>query len=418
MTHSPIQLEEYTLSPLTGFLAQTSLSSRLPEYYASWEDLSDRLPDLIQSGTIRHHVDKLELLSIDQLPNEGAWRRAYSLLSYLISAYVWVGDAPQEIVPEALATPYVEVCRHVEMPPVITYTGLILWNCRLVDDGVRDQFSLDNLDVCRTFTATQDERWFHMICAAIEAKAGKAITKLLLATTAADQGDTKSVENALDFVADTVRQLTVHLQKMHHRVDPGVWFHQLRPFLAGGIDERLPNGLSFDGGKSYKTLAGANAGQSSLFQFFDIALGIDHSNDFAARMRTYMPGPHTRFLRDVEGLANIRAFVQARSDEEQLRKAYDACLRELEIFRDKHIRIVSRYIVIPAREGASKDGERVELRGVGGAPLMPFLRGMRNETREGALGGSKQENGDEQIAAESFAGWAVRTIRAWVRYRS
>ncbi|CAK1360336.1 Indoleamine 2,3-dioxygenase 1 [Cercospora beticola] len=394
MNRLPV-LQDYGLSSDTGFLPQVSASSRLPPHYDPWENLSDGLPDHTKSGTIRQRIRHLETLTTARLKTEGDWRRAYSILSYLISAYIWTGETPQNVIPQALSAPYLVVCEQVEMPPVITYTALILWNTKFVSNNNSQDFSLDNLQVCRSFTDTPDERWFLMICAAMEAKAGPAIEKLLLATNAVVSGDIEAVTAALHFVTETIQDLTTLLAELNHRVNPNIWFTKLRPYLAGSIDDQLPQGISFDNGKTYLRLAGANAGQSSLFQFFDIALGINHVSDFAARMRDYMPGPHARFLAAMEESASIRNFVIANTGESDLRTAYDACLKELEVFRNKHIQIVSRYIVIPAREAARKassqssplesDGGRKELRGVGGAPLMPFLRGMRDETRMSKL---------------------------------
>lgn len=380
-------LETYTISPTTGFLPGDSAALRLPQYYDGWENLSEQLPDLIRRDTIRQHIDRLEVLSSQGLPNEGAWRRAYSILSYLISAYIWTGEEAMDVVPESLAIPYLIVCQHVEMPPVITYTALILWNTKV---AATDVFDLDNLDVCRSFTGTPDERWFHMVCGAMEAKAGPAIELLLSATAAAKSADSSTILKSLRVVRDTVRQLTALLQQLNERVNPNVWYHKIRPYLAGGIDERLSRGISFDGGRTFLKLAGANAGQSSLFQFFDIALGIEHGSDFAARMREYMPGPHRRLLQVMETCAIIRAFVLEHKDVVELQEAYNGGLQELEIFRSKHIQTVSRYIVVPARKagrsGQESDGpDRRELKGVGGAPLMPFLCGMRDETRQSIL---------------------------------
>lgn len=278
------------------------------------------------------------------------------------------------------------------MPLVITYTSLILWNTRLLAES---GFELENLNVCRTFTGTEDERWFHMICSAMEAEAGPAIQQLVNATNAAairSEDTAAVVTSSLLLLQETLKRITLLLQEMHKRVDPTIWFTRLRPYLAGGIDSSLlPKGVSFDNGATYVRLAGANAGQSSLFQFFDAVLSISHNNDFAIKMREYIPGPHVRFLERVEQEACIREFV-LRDGDEGLKGVYDACVKELEVFRTKHIQIVSRYIILPARaaaRAASLEGqpavEKQELTGVGGAPLMPFLRGMRDETRESSL---------------------------------
>ena len=114
-----------------------------------------------------------------------------------------------------------------------------------------------------------------------------------------------------------------------------------------------------------------------------------------------MPGPHRRFLEHIDSIANIRSFVESRSDP-ALRLAYDACLSMLRAMRDKHIQIVSRYIIVQAR-GARRETQTQtnqpatqnlataappdskKLRGTGGTALIPFLKQARDETGEPAI---------------------------------
>ena len=134
-------------------------------------------------------------------------------------------------------------------------------------------------------------------------------------------------------------------------------------------------------------------------------------------MRSYMPGPHRRFLEDLASVANIRDYVDANRHDPALTAAYDECLRSLTNFRDTHLRIVSRYIVIMAQQskkhlagdgvyrgatqnvsyvdmngtgngavlGLAKDeASKKGLKGTGGTKLMPFLKQSRDETMEPA----------------------------------
>jgi indoleamine 2,3-dioxygenase len=130
-------------------------------------------------------------------------------------------------------------------------------------------------------------------------------------------------------------------------------------------------------------------------------------------MRSYMPGPHRRFLEHVTTVANIRDYVEAHPANRDLCIAYDCCLAMLRAFRDKHIQLVSRYIIVKSRESRShsrsispraapqitniasaaaaasrlkdpKIGSR-KLRGTGGTALIPFLKQARDETGEPAI---------------------------------
>lgn len=127
-------------------------------------------------------------------------------------------------------------------------------------------------------------------------------------------------------------------------------------------------------------------------------------------MRSYMPGPHRRFLEHISKVANIREYVERHRYNSALSIAFDACLVMLRAFRDKHIQIVSRYIIIQSRESrsnshptspraaltpiniasaasqkASEPGSK-KLKGTGGTALIPFLKQARDETGEPAIG--------------------------------
>ena len=126
-----------------------------------------------------------------------------------------------------------------------------------------------------------------------------------------------------------------------------------------------------------------------------------------------MPGPHRRFLEHVSSAANIREYVESHRSDRALCVAFDACLAMLRTFRDKHIQMVSRYIIVKSREARSQTGstspraaprqvnlasaaaqkraqadgqpENKSLRGTGGTALIPFLKQARNETGEPAI---------------------------------
>ncbi len=160
-------------------------------------------------------------------------------------------------------------------------------------------------------------------------------------------------------------------------------------------------------------------------------------------MREYMPGPHRRFLEHVATVANIRQYVHSHRWDRTLCTAYDACLAMLRSLRDKHIQMVSRYIIVKSRESrahsrsaspraavnlatasssssysaaaaaatttttttttttasstvstttdtqtasaAAAAAKNKQLRGTGGTALIPFLKQARDETGEPAV---------------------------------
>jgi indoleamine 2,3-dioxygenase len=299
--------------------------------------------------------------------------------------------------------------------------------------------NLENIATLTTFTGSIDESWFYLVSVAIEARGAPILPLMLRAVAAARKNDSVTVTACLRAFAERLDDLGSLLQRMHESCDPHVFYNRIRPFLAGSknmAEAGLPNGVLYEDGmgrQEYRQYSGGSNAQSSIIQFFDIILGIEHrptgekkdpvseseqegtapppKHNFLLEMRKYMPGPHRRFLEDVTKVANIRDYVEAHTNNRELTLAYDACLAMLRAFRDKHINIVSRYIILKSRESrslsrskspvaerrkvniasASREnkndpaGKKKNLKGTGGTALIPFLKQARDETGEPAI---------------------------------
>jgi indoleamine 2,3-dioxygenase len=426
-------LSDYGISPTHGFLPDVLPLTRLPDpYYNKWEAIASNLQSLVLSKRLRGVVDRLPVLDTIGLEHDAEWRRAYMLLTFFAHGYIWGGDTPQERVPPSISVPLLKICHHLEVPPVSTYAASVLWNFKPLfkDEDIDD---LDNLATLCTFTGSLDESWFYLVSVAIEARGGPIIPLMLTAVAAARQGDAATVTRCLQAFAERLDDLGELLHRMHDCCDPGFFYRRIRTFLAGSknmAEAGLPNGVIWDDGtgkSEYVQYSGPSNAQSSLIQFFDIMLGIEHrptgekadgsqseregrmrapTHNFIQDMRRYMPGPHARFLRDVAVIANIRDFVESRGQADRpLALAYDACLAMLRSFRDVHIAIVTRYIILPSRENrarsrsrspeavrnrqnlatASKNAAHTNVKGTGGTALIPFLKQARDETGEPAV---------------------------------
>ncbi|KAI7890406.1 Indoleamine 2,3-dioxygenase [Mucor mucedo] len=160
----------------------------------------------------------------------------------------------------------------------------------------------------------------------------------------------------------------------------------------------------------YRRYAGGSAAQSSLIAALDVAFGVEHhrtgekpsfikaselpndrytklpatnpaddiknpteasrtpphfkrtnKNTFLRAMRKYMPKPHREFLEDLEEASNIRPFMLLLQEQHKngnispqelsIIDAYNDCLLQMKLFRDKHVQIVTLYIVNQARKG-------------------------------------------------------------------
>ncbi|KAL8638287.1 MAG: hypothetical protein Q9228_004553 [Teloschistes exilis] len=437
----PIQ-EEYGISLEYGFLPAEPPLELLPDpYYNKWEAIVANLQALLLSRRLRGVIQQMPVLSTSRLQHPAEWRRAYMVLSFMTHGYIWGGDKPEERVPPSISVPYLNVCDYLELPPVATYSAVCLWNWKpIFNDEPID--TLENLSTLTTFTGSLDESWFYLVSVAIEARGAPTIPVMLKAIQAARHNDRAMVSMCLRDFAQRIDELGALLQRMYENCDPHVFYHRIRPFLAGGknmADAGLPNGVLFDdgtGSRQYRQLGGGSNAQSSLIQFFDVILGVEHRptgekpryhsssssesepegqvppsrHNFIHEMRSYMPGPHRRFLEHISQVANIRDFVAMHRSDRGLSIAYDACLAMLRSLRDKHIQLVSRYIIVKSRESRSNSrslsprsapqpiknniasatstsaaSPNKNLRGTGGTALIPFLKQARDETGEPAI---------------------------------
>ena len=342
-------------------------------------------------------------------------------------------DHSSQLVPPPISSPFLATCRHFGLPPVATYSAVVLWNFKpLFEDESFD--NLENLSTLTTFTGSIDESWFYLVSVAIEARCAPIMPKMLDAIRAVRNNDAERVVRSLQDLAECLETLSGLLVRMYENCDPHVFYHRIRPFLAGGknmAEAGLPNGVCYDEGSGlspFVQFSGGSNAQSSILQFFDIVLGIEHlptgakkedssdseasgppapSHNFIMEMRRYMPKQHQLFLQHVADVANIREYVDRNRGNRSLTTAFDACLAMLRDFRDKHIQMVSRYIVVKSRESRSHtrsisprqaptfglaarrredSSNKKQLRGTGGTALIQFLKQARDESGEPAIG--------------------------------
>ncbi|OJJ44122.1 hypothetical protein ASPZODRAFT_145235 [Penicilliopsis zonata CBS 506.65] len=418
-------LDGYAVSLRTGFLPETLPLVKLPDrLYEPWEDIASALPTLIQNGNIRQSIEALPVMSTANLQSESEWQRAYLMLAFFTHAYIWGGEKPKEILPPAISSPFLEISRHLELPPCATYAALVLWNYT-AQSSEPDLTNADKLSLLCSFTGTKDEEWFYMISAALEARGAKLVPVMLSAIDAVKTNDSQRLASLLQDFAQGIHDLCLILERMSEKCAPPVFFHQLRPFLAGSKNMAaagLPRGVFYDRGDGqgeWHQYSGGSNAQSSLIQALDLFLGIDHSatgelqanktsqpsvkHPYLQEMRNYMPGPHRRFLELMARISNVRAYSLSHKAGSAVRDAYNEAALMLGVFRDKHIQIVSRYIIMAARTRppiaesrqvnlATATSQMEDLResnasgfyGTGGTVLIPFLKQTRDATKAAA----------------------------------
>jgi len=295
-------LQDYQISE-NGFLPAVPPLDRLPDpYYDAWEDVASNLQSLIADKQIRQVVEELPILSTARLRSEAEWRRAYVVLGFISNSYIWGLEKAKDVcappgalcrnwlltelwllqrLPKCIAIPFLAVSEHLEVPPVVTYAACCLWNFQpIYAAGPIDM--MENLTTLNTFTGTMDESWFYLVSVAIEARGAPTIHLMLEAMQAVRRGDSYTVSECLALFAERIMDLRELLGRMYDHCTPRAFYFQIRPFLAGSknmAEAGLPNGVLFEDGsgdEEYRQYAGGSNAQSSLIQFFDIALGVQH----------------------------------------------------------------------------------------------------------------------------------------------
>lgn len=316
-----------------------------------------------------------------------------------------------------------------------TYAALNLWN---FSSSTADLTDIDGLASPHTFTGTHDESWFLCVSVAMEAQGAHVIPWMLKAIHAIPSRDYDTITAGLEQLAGSIRKVGALLDRMREHCDPMMFYHQIRPFLAGSKNmdaAGLPKGIFYDEGHgqgSWQQWRGGSNGQSSLIQFWDVVLGVTHTSEgssnphasgkgggknpddksFHEQVREYMPGGHRRFLEHVARSGSIRSLAMVPTcgpAHARMQEAYTAAIKSLTEFRNKHLGIIASYIVVPSKttwHGAAAAGDKKlmnlatastlqqqdarrdaggesadkELTGTGGTALLPFLKQSRDET--------------------------------------
>ncbi|OZJ01960.1 hypothetical protein BZG36_05131 [Bifiguratus adelaidae] len=296
-------LQDYEISPRTGFLPDTPPLRRLTDpYYAPWEEAIDDFNGLLLAGRLRERVRKIPLLDIDRLTTRPEQHRAFLILAILSHGYVWgKHEIVSETLPACLAVPWMKVAQELEMCPVVCHAAVVLWNWRLLfEDGPID---LSNLATLMTYSGSVDESWFYLVTTAMEAAGAPALPAIISAMQAVRDNDKQELLASLRIIETCTESLVTTFMRMYEKTDPYVFYWKIRPYLAGWenmAEAGLPLGLIYEGVDTlwtegtdeyadmshlsdeerrmfkYRKYAGGSAAQSSLIHALDIAFGVEH----------------------------------------------------------------------------------------------------------------------------------------------
>ncbi|KAI9511926.1 Indoleamine 2,3-dioxygenase [Russula earlei] len=456
---------DFDVDTRTGFMPPDPPIARLPLPWEPWEQLLDEAQfrrlqlgskiditdeEKARSESWRACVIQLPLLpTADLFQSELLLRRAHHVLACNMHFYIHSLPPTAEIrIPPPIAVPLLDVCVQLQLPPVITYSDVVLYNWALKVPSAEPTPALDNLRCLTLFTGMRDEEEFYLASARIELRGVDALEimratmdELFISDALAARRITRYLHSLVRVVDDLARLLLA----VRDGCDPDVFYHEIRPWFNGA--DSSSRKWTFDGLDAHPELAlptelsGPSAAQSSLVHAMDVFLGVNHPADsalssspttpqtpsgshvepstsapdaahvqsevpFLARMRAYMPRHHRNFLRHLGATPRPLRAAVARMGDVALTEAYNAAVDALRRFRDVHLRIVALYIISPSHRGlASAPAAQAEavakvcesqtnsgmgsstslLLGTGGTRLVKFLKGVRDRTSEAAF---------------------------------
>lgn len=376
-------LGEYGISEKTGFMPSVEPSKKLPDYYDEWEAIIAKLPELTASKELRGKVESLTLLEVSEakLKTEADWWRAYIVTTFIGQAYVWMKQDDTDVmqsVPACIAIPWCEVSKHLDMPPVVTYSTACLFNWGLHDP--QKPPDSDNMYSLITYTGLKDEEWFYVVLLLTEIAAAPGVKAVVEAYHAIEKNDHQVLAEKLKEVKLSIEHIREVLKMMHTHCHPKQFYGEMRRFQRGTNEKDYhPNGLSYEGVEPQpETCCGASAAQSSTIPVFDIFLGVKHAGkhlDFLHEQRKYMPPKHREFLETLEKQKSVRQYIKQSSNQE-LMQSFDDVATALEKFRNSHLRqLVQRFIL----EQMPREQRKYAI-GTGGTEIKTFLTTLKNDT--------------------------------------
>ncbi|KAI0362451.1 Indoleamine 2,3-dioxygenase [Trametes cingulata] len=417
----------FDVNPDTGFFPSQPLG-KLRGEYKLWEEALDSAKGVLKLGEDRgeearakraagemwrQRVRNWPLLDAARLGEKlSVLRRAHFVLTCLLHYYVHsLPPSPTKgpiVIPRPLSIPLLQVSQKIDMPPILTFADIVLWNWEFID--AEQPLSLSNMRFLTLFSGTEAEKNFYALSVAAELRGAEMLQifeRFMNLPCPAERSAVAGVARDLERLVTVINELSDILQGARQTIDPHTFYWTVRPWWNGSdpaapwVFEGAPPNASFD-------LGGASAGQSSVMHALDIFLDVDHAlketrqpppsaenrradTTFMEKMRRYMPAEHRAYLAQLAKRSVRDAVLRTPC----LRGPYNAAVEALKRFRDGHIRIGTLYIISQARstppasmggpEAFQGDGDRSK--GTGGNPVSTLLKAGRDATQRTVLRG-------------------------------
>lgn len=373
-----------------GFLPSQDPCQKLPKEFAVLEEIAADLPKLLMTNYLRSTLENLPEFPIDVIKeNTAVLERAMMLFSFLGHAYVWGKQPVAAKIPRALALPWYKVAKHLQRPPVLSYSSYALHNWRRIN--ANQSIELGNIALLQNFLGGMDEEWFVLVHVDIEAKAIPALQAIPDAQQAVVEQDNKTLNHALKQMMESLQAMCNTMERMPEHCDPYIYYNRVRPYIHGWKDNAaLPNGILYESVTAYhnqpQKFRGETGAQSSIIPSLDAVLGIVHQQDplriYLQEMRDYMPLSHRQFIQTVEQRGSIRDYVKKNYHQlAELRDYYNQCVELITHFRTTHLHYAAKYIQQQQQISVSNPTAT----GTGGTPFMAYLKKHKDEAKKQLL---------------------------------
>ncbi|KAI0780627.1 Indoleamine 2,3-dioxygenase [Trametes elegans] len=410
----------FDVNPTTGFFPAQPLA-KLQGDFSLWENALEQAAPVLKLGedkgpeaqaklaageAWRQQLRSWPVLDVERLGDKlYVLRRAHHVLTCLLHYYIHsLPPSPAKgpvIIPKSLSLPLLRVSHKIDMPPILTFADIVLWNWDLINP--EKPVSLDNMRFRTLFSGTETEKNFYALSVAAELRGAEMLEifeRFINTPCLTERSAVAAVARDLERLVTIINEMAEILQGARKNIDPHSFYWAVRPWWNGS-DAAAP--WVFEGGPSNASydLGGASAGQSSAMHALDAFLDVDHGlrqtrqplpssenkradTGFMEKMRRYMPAEHRAYL-DQLGKHSVREAVLRTP---ALRGPYNAAVEALKTFRDGHIRIGTLYIISQARSSppaymggaAAFDQQQDRSKGTGGSSVGTQLKAGRDAT--------------------------------------
>ena len=359
----------------SGFIPN-EICEKLPSGFDDIEKLASDLSKVLANEQIVVRVDQLESDKDISKLNSSELERAMLLYSYIAHAYIWGKKEVENIIPAQLSLTWFAISEKLERPPILSYASYALNNWKILDET--KPFDLENIVIMQNFLGGVDEDWFIMIHVAIEHEA-----KELLSNLKSYFLDEKLDQSYLHKSLESIKKINSIMNRMPEKCDPFIYYNRVRPYIFGWKNNpATPEGVIYEGVEQFaeepQLFRGETGAQSSIVPALDALLGVTHSDDplraYLDEMRLYMPKEHRELLNGLDKWSEKNR-SKLNIDEESA-KVINNLIKEVHIFRNKHLEYARVYIY----EQSLTNNSNSNIVGTGGTPFMKYLDKHLQET--------------------------------------